>query len=244
LSQNAITILTKHIIAVITEEDMKKIEIFCCYHNKDRTMLDELKQHLDAFLQQDLITWLDTNICPEYGWKREVNRHLYTANIFLLLVSLDSMATKELKEFLLSKEMVQAVDQHQRGEMLAIPIILLIGFDGMLKASEEQYDWKKGPLAKLDPLPADVASVTSKEDRDKTWSDIGKRIGREAEALKHSWESDPGKWQHEADILNKLHRYGEALADCEEAIRLDSSFAHAYANKGLALNGLKRFEEP
>lgn len=41
-------------------------------------------------------------------------------------------------------------------------------------------------------------------------------------------------------VLSELKRYQEALAVCEQAIRLNPNNANAYQNKGNALNGLNR----
>jgi len=51
------------------------------------------------------------------------------------------------------------------------------------------------------------------------------------------------QWLEEGYALNDLKRYEEALAACDQAIRLDPNFVGAYYSKGYALNDLKRYEE-
>jgi len=51
------------------------------------------------------------------------------------------------------------------------------------------------------------------------------------------------QWLTEGNTLRNLKRYEEALADYEQAIRLDPNFADAYNSKGAILNDLKRHEE-
>ncbi len=64
------------------------IEIFCCYARKDQQLLNELKTHLIPLQRQGHITiWADTDIGAGVEWESEINKHLDTAQIILLLVS-------------------------------------------------------------------------------------------------------------------------------------------------------------
>ncbi len=51
------------------------------------------------------------------------------------------------------------------------------------------------------------------------------------------------QWLTESADLIDSKRYEEALAACEQALRLDPNYALAYYNKGKAFRGLKRHEE-
>lgn len=46
-----------------------------------------------------------------------------------------------------------------------------------------------------------------------------------------------------ANSLNNRGQHRKALSACEQALRLDSTLAAAYTNKGVALNGLGRRQE-
>ena len=46
-----------------------------------------------------------------------------------------------------------------------------------------------------------------------------------------------------ATVLLALHRHDEALACCDKAIALKADYADAHFNRGIALYGLKRFED-
>lgn len=71
------------------------VEIFCCYARKDQELLNALKTHLFPLQRQQLIRiWNDTNITPGTIWKEEINKNLNSANIILLLVSPDFMASE------------------------------------------------------------------------------------------------------------------------------------------------------
>src|SRR2546423_8296044 len=100
---------------------MASIEIFCCYAHKDAALLADLKAHSALLQRQGLISvWADTNISPGSNWEQEIEKHLNAAHIILLLVSSDFMAS----DYCYSKEMQQAIERHNRGEAIVIPIIL------------------------------------------------------------------------------------------------------------------------
>jgi internalin A len=97
------------------------IEIFCCYARKDQALLNDLKTHLIPLQRQHLIRiWNDTDITPGTNYEEEINMPLHTANIILLLISADFMAS----EYCYSTEMQKAMVRHNRGEAVVIPIIL------------------------------------------------------------------------------------------------------------------------
>ena len=97
------------------------IEIFCCYARKDQTLLHELKAHLMPLQRRGLINiWADTDIGAGIAWKQEIEKHLDTAHIILLLVSADFMNS----EYCYSTEMKHALERDKRKEARVIPIIL------------------------------------------------------------------------------------------------------------------------
>src|SRR6266704_6936151 len=119
------------------------IEIFCCYARKDQTLLNELKAHLMPLQRQGLINiWADTDIGAGIAWEEEIDKHLNIAQIILLLVSPDFMAS----DYCYSKEMQRAMERHDKGEARVIPIIL------------RPVDWQD-VLGKLQALPTDGTPV-------------------------------------------------------------------------------------
>ena len=73
---------------------MASIEIFCCYAREDRLYMEHLKTHLMPLQRQGLITvWSDSDISAGANWQEEIEKHLDTAQIILLLVSPDFIAS-------------------------------------------------------------------------------------------------------------------------------------------------------
>lgn len=126
------------------------IKIFCCYANKDRVLLNSLKIHLVSLQRQNLVTtWADTDISPGANWEQEISKHINTAQIILLLVSRDFLAS----DYCYSKEMAQALERDKRGDACVIPIIL------------RPVYWQETPFHKLQALPKNAKPL-------KKWSNI------------------------------------------------------------------------
>jgi len=127
-------------------EERKRIEVFCCYTHKDQALFLELKAHLMPLQREGLITlWADTDIRAGEEWEKEIHSHLNTAQIILLLISPDFLAS----EYCFSIEMQRAMRRHEQGEACVIPIIL------------RPVSWQKQLFAKLQALPTDAVPITS-----------------------------------------------------------------------------------
>lgn len=141
------------------------VEIFCCYARKDQPLLNDLKGHLTSLQRQGLITlWADTDIGAGADWEQEIDKHLDTAEIILLLVSPAFIAS----DYCYSKELKRAMDRHKRGNVRVIPIIL------------RPTTWKQAPFGKLQALPKDAIPVTSWHDRDEAFIHIVEGIRKVA----------------------------------------------------------------
>src|SRR5260221_5444681 len=120
------------------------VEIFCCYARKDQLHLNDVKTHLITLQRQGQITiWADTDIDAGMEWEREIDKHLDTAQIILLLVSSDFIAS----EYCYGKEMTRAMERHKAGEAQIVPIIL------------RPVLWKHAPFGILQVLPTDARPV-------------------------------------------------------------------------------------
>src|SRR5258706_2353657 len=116
---------------------MASVEIFCCYADKDQSLLNELQIHLIPLKRLGLITiWADTDIDAGIEWEKAVEKHLDTAQIILLLISPEFMAS----EYCYSVEMKRAMERHECGKARVIPIIL------------RYTSWQLAPFGKLKPL--------------------------------------------------------------------------------------------
>src|SRR6266700_3790505 len=120
-------------------------EVFISYSHQDHTLREELDTHLANLKRQNIITsWFDGNIKPGEELQPHIIEHLNTAQITLLLVSANFIAS----DFCYSTEMKQAIARHDANKARVIPILL------------RPTDWKGAPFAKLKMLPTDAKAIT------------------------------------------------------------------------------------
>lgn len=144
-------------------EPTKTREIFYSYAHEDEELRNQLERHLSVLKRQGLISsWHDRLIDAGNDWEREIDAHLNTAHIILLLVSADFM----FSEYCYSIEMERALERHDAGEARVIPIIL------------RAVVWQNGPFGKLQALPTGGRPITSWPDRDEAFTDVVQGIRR------------------------------------------------------------------
>lgn len=139
------------------------IEIFFCYAHEDEPLLNKLKVQLKPLQRQGLIdVWHDRDISAGTEWEKEIDFHLNTAQIILLLVSPDFMYS----EYCYSVEMKRAIERHERKDARVIPVIL------------RPVYWQ-GVLGKLQALPTDAKPVTDPE-----WHTLDRAFFNVAEGIR------------------------------------------------------------
>ncbi|MDQ3821602.1 MAG: toll/interleukin-1 receptor domain-containing protein, partial [Acidobacteriota bacterium] len=125
---------------------MTHIELFISYSHKDEKPRQELIKHINILKRQGVVNdWHDRKILPGSNWEDEINEHLNTAQIILLLVSADFLNS----DYCYNIEMRRALERHEAGEARVIPIII------------RDVDWKDAPFGKLQALPTDGIPVSS-----------------------------------------------------------------------------------
>lgn len=146
----------------MTNADMP-VEIFCCYAHADESWMRKLEIHLSLLKREGLISlWHDRQILAGNEWARDIDEHLETASIILLLISADFLAS----DYCYDIEMQRALERHKRGEARVIPIIL------------RPCDWLKSPFAPLQCLPRDGKAVTTWQNSDEAFLTIAKELRR------------------------------------------------------------------
>ena len=145
----------------MSEKLPKPIEVFFSYSHKDEELRDELEKHLSILKRQGVITgWHDRRIGAGREWEGEIDTHLDTAHVILLLISADFLAS----DYCYDKEMKRAMERHEAGEARVIPVIL------------RPVVWRGAPFGKLQALPKDALPVTEWPNRDKAFENVAQGI--------------------------------------------------------------------
>ncbi len=111
--------------------------------------------------RQDVIAeWHDRKIGAGTEWKGQIDEHLNSARVILLLVSADFIHSN----YCYDVEVKRAIERHKAGEARVIPIIL------------KPCDWQHPPLNDLQALPKDAKPVTKWRNQDEAFADVARGI--------------------------------------------------------------------
>src|SRR6266550_2964908 len=143
------------------------VKIFFCYAHEDEQLLNKLKNHLFPLKRTGLIDiWHDRGISAGSDWEQQIKSHLNQAQIILLMVSPDFMAS----DYCYSIEMQRALERHDLGEARVIPIIL-------------RHVYWQGVLGKLQALPTDARPIKSWPDLDEALYNVTEGIRKVIEQI-------------------------------------------------------------
>jgi len=87
--------------------------VFYSYAHEDERLRRKLEEHLSLLRQQGMITgWYDRQILPGTDLAHVIDTHLMTAQVILLLISPDFLAS----DYCYGIEMQRALERHEAGE--------------------------------------------------------------------------------------------------------------------------------
>lgn len=133
------------------------IELFISYARSDTDACLELVGHLSLLERQGLVrTWYDAKLRPGEDWGQAIHHRMQAANVILLLISKNFLAS----DFCFGLELQQAMLRHARGETVVIPLML------------SPCDVSGAPFMKLQALPSDARPVTTWANQDEAWEQI------------------------------------------------------------------------
>ncbi len=142
--------------------------VFYSYSHKDAALRDELETHLAALKRSGTIQgWSDRAITGGQEWAGQIDANLEAAEIILLLVSADFIAS----DYCYDLEMTRALEKHAAGAARVIPIVL------------RPVDWESTPFHKLQALPTGAKAITTWANRDEAWVDVAKGIRNTIQSL-------------------------------------------------------------
>lgn len=149
-------------------------ELFFSYSHVDEVLRNELEIHLSALKRQRLISsWHDRRIGAGQYIHDEISEHLEKADIILLLVSPDFIASN----YCYNNEVKKALELHANNKTVVIPVIL------------RPCDWHDLPFGQLMATPIDGKPITKFPNRDEAFLGV-------VEAIKHVLNDIEGQLQH------------------------------------------------
>lgn len=146
-----------------------KIEVFISSSGveEDEELRDRLEQQLATLDHLGLLNvWHIGKVIAGDERHREIDKHLSTAHIILLLISPSFIASRSCYNIIM-----QAMDRHAAGKSRVIPVIL------------RPVTWEETRLGSLQPLPMNGKPVTVWKNRDEAFLEIIQGIRRVIDQL-------------------------------------------------------------
>ena len=146
-------------------------KIFFSYSHVDESLRAELEKHLSIIKRQGLIeTWHDRLIGAGGDFGREISGHLENADLVLLLVSSDFLAS----DYCYDVEMKRALERHEQGKATVIPVIL------------RPCSWQGAPFGKLLAATTDGKPIVKFPSLDDGFLEVTTAIERAVKKIESS----------------------------------------------------------
>jgi TIR domain len=156
------------LVGLSSAPGMTALKVFVSYSHADEKYKDELLKHLSPLKRMNLISeWHDRKLRPGEEWDATISKNLESADLILLLVSIDFINSKYCYDI----ELEKALELHAGGKCVVIPVII------------RSCLWQHTPFAKLQALPRDGKAVSSWFDTDDAFATVSEGVRVAAEAL-------------------------------------------------------------
>ena len=140
---------------------MRPVEIFFSYAHEDEELMDIVRRQLILFERKGMIVkWYDRMILPGQEWEGVIDKRINRAKIILLFISSYFIESK----YCYNTEMKVALDRHESGDAVVIPIIL------------RPCPWQDAQIGKLEALPEKGKPITKWGNRDEAALNIAEGI--------------------------------------------------------------------
>ncbi len=140
------------------------VKLFFSYSHKDEDLRNLLEIHLALLKRQGVISsWHDRRITAGSDLNNSISSELESSQLILLLVSAHFISS----DYCYEKEMMRALEKHEDGTAVVIPVIL------------HPCDWESAPFGKLRATPTDGKAVSMYGNQHEAFTIIAKDI-REA----------------------------------------------------------------
>jgi tetratricopeptide (TPR) repeat protein len=144
------------------------LNLFISYSHRDDDLREEFAKQLSQLERDGVLRWDDRRLEGGDEWKGVIDERLNTADIILLLISTDFLASK----YCYDVEMKRALERHDQDHARVVPVIL------------RPCDWKHSPFARFNALPKDGKPVVDWATHDHGFFNVVQGLRRLVEELR------------------------------------------------------------
>jgi len=172
------------------------LRAFISYSHKDEELRDKLDTHLSNLRWDGVISsWYDRQLTAGMEWDDKIKTELESADIILLLISPDFIASKYCRD----TEIPIALKRHEAKQASVVPVIL------------RPFDWTSAPFAKLQTFPKDAKPITTWANQDEAFVSVAQGI-RTAAQLMQAYRKQQAE-QKQLIWSQYLQKVEEVLSD-------------------------------
>ncbi|RQW00547.1 toll/interleukin-1 receptor domain-containing protein [bacterium] len=140
----------------------KLLRVMMVYSHNDESFRNIFDTHLAILKRLEIIeAWHDRELLPGGAMHDDLRHEIESANIILLLVSPDFIAS----DYCYKIEMTRAIERHNSGDARVVPIIL-----------RPTALWTRSPIGGLTALPNDGKPISEFANLDRAFCDIVERL--------------------------------------------------------------------
>ena len=151
-------------------EELPLAEAFISYSHKDDGVRAALENQLKILQYVGVLgAWSDQRIVPGSNWQDQIDSAVDRADIIILLVSADFLASTFCRDI----EMNRAIKRASEGSALVVPVII------------RDCLWRESPLARFQVLPRSGVPIGSlaPEAQDSAWAHVAQSLSSLAKQL-------------------------------------------------------------
>jgi TIR domain len=135
--------------------------VFYSYSHRDAELRARLRTYLAPLkYQEKIVDWCDREIEPGARWESEISGQLESADLIILLVSADFLAS----EYCFGVEVETALTRLKRSEVKVVPVLL------------KPCLWEESRFSELQIIPRDAKAITSWSSADEAFKDVATEI--------------------------------------------------------------------
>jgi len=121
------------------------LKVFVSYSHQDDALRQRLDVHLSLLKRQGVLeVWHDRRLQGGEHWEEAIDQALEEADIVLLLISPDFIAS----DYCYGRELTAALERDRRGEAVVVPLLL------------HPCDWQSAPFARCQAFPRDNQPIS------------------------------------------------------------------------------------
>lgn len=131
--------------------------IFVSYSHADEAERVRLDVHLAPLAREGLIdSWCNRVITPASDWERDIESGLAAADIVIILVTADFVASS----YCFEKELAEALRRHHEDGVRILPVLV------------KPVDFAHMPFGRFQALPRNLRPVSTWDDADAAWLEV------------------------------------------------------------------------